>query len=57
MICERRHGMDHIVTRNAKDYAHSPVEAVCPADFLRGMQDLGRKGENAPGGMIAGGRG
>ena len=30
-----RYGMDCIVTRNAKDFAGSPVAALTPQDFLR----------------------
>lgn len=37
-FCAKRHGLDYIVTRNAKDFSHSPVEALSPADFLGGME-------------------
>ncbi|MCL2620738.1 MAG: PIN domain-containing protein [Defluviitaleaceae bacterium] len=32
--CAKRHGMDYIVTRNEADFAHSPVPALTPEQFL-----------------------
>jgi len=32
--CAARSGMDYIVTRNAKDFAASPLLALTPAEFL-----------------------
>ena len=31
---DRRHGIDYIVTRNAKIFVNSPVPAVTPHDFI-----------------------
>ena len=33
-----RHHIDYIVTRNPKDFAHSSVPALSPADFLTKIQ-------------------
>jgi hypothetical protein len=30
-------GCDHILTRNVQDFADSPVPAISPTDFLRGL--------------------
>ena len=32
--CAKRARMDYIVTRNAKDFVHSPVPAITPGEFL-----------------------
>ncbi|MCL2350215.1 MAG: PIN domain-containing protein [Defluviitaleaceae bacterium] len=32
--CAARHGVNYIVTRNAKDFESSPVVAITPEDFL-----------------------
>ena len=34
VACAKRHGMDYIVTRNEADFAHSPVPALTPEQFL-----------------------
>jgi predicted nucleic acid-binding protein len=35
VMCARRIGADYIVTRNMKDFEHSPVQAILPGDMLR----------------------
>ncbi|MBR3147329.1 MAG: hypothetical protein IKF54_04195 [Eubacterium sp.] len=40
-----RTGADYIVTRNIKDYSHSKVKAVRPADFLL-MLDNNKEKQN-----------
>lgn len=34
-FCAKKAGVHLIVTRNTKDYALSPVQAIAPADFLK----------------------